>query len=303
VRRPLTARGVAAQNKPGFHADGTVKGLFLVVTPAGAKSWRLRFQLHGRRRDMALGSAALVTLAEARAAALDARRLIANRVDQLEERRRADAARRRAAGAITFAECAEAYITEHEAAWRNRKHRQQWRNTLRDYAYPVFGDQPVAAVDFGMVLASLQPIWRTKTETATRLRGRIESILDFAVTHGWRPGGDNPARWRGHLENVLANPAKITPVKHRPALHYRELPCFLSELHRRDGIAAKALEFTVLTAARVGEVIGARWSEFNMAERVWIVPAQRMKAGKEHRVPLSDAALCDRPRHGCDLPG
>ena len=191
---------------------------------------------------------------------------------------------------MTFRQCGEAYIAAHRAGWKNDKHAAQWPSTLTTYVYPVFGDQPVQVVDVGLVMKALEPIWTEKAETASRVRGRIESILDWATARGYRQG-ENPARWRGHIENLLPKKTKIRPVEHHAALPYPEIGGFMVELHRQDGIAARALEFAILTAARTGEIIGARWAEIDFAERLWTVPAERMKAGKEHRVPLSDATL------------
>jgi integrase len=195
-----------------------------------------------------------------------------------------------AAKAVTFRACAESYIAAHRAGWRNAKHGAQWGATLETYAYPVFGDLPVQAVDTGMVVKVLEPIWAAKTETASRLRGRIEAVLDWATTRGHRQG-ENPARWRGHLENLLPAPTKVQKVRHHAALPYSEIGAFMADLQRQEGIAALALRFLILTAARTGEVLGARWDEIDAAARTWTVPAERMKGHREHRVPLSDAAL------------
>jgi integrase len=190
----------------------------------------------------------------------------------------------------TFRDVTDLYIAAHEATWKNPKHRQQWRNTLATYAFPHFGDRLIEAVDTGAVMDALEPVWLVKTETATRLRGRIEAVLDYATARGWR-SGENPARWRGHLANLLAKPGKIAKVQHHAALPWGEAGAFLATLRQRHGIAARALEFCILTAARSGEARGARWSEFDLVRGVWTVPAKRMKAGREHRVPLSSAAV------------
>jgi integrase len=286
----LTARQVQTLKAPGMYSDGG--GLYLQVGQAGARSWIFRYMLAGRRRDMGLGSAELFTLAEAREKALRARRLAAEGIDPIEARRaeRAnaglDVARTR-----TFKACGEAYIAAHEAGWRNPKHRYQWAATLNSYVYPVFGALPVQAVDVGLVMKTLEPIWTEKPETAGRVRGRIEAVIDWATARGYRTG-ENPARWRGHLENLLPAGSKVRRVVHYAALPYNEIDAFMVALRRRqDAVAARALEFAILTAARTGEVLGARWGEINLAERLWTVPAERMKAGREHRVPLSDAAL------------
>jgi len=190
---------------------------------------------------------------------------------------------------MTFKACAEAYIEAHKAGWRNAKHANQWANTLATYAYPVFGGEPVQAVDVALVTKVLEPIWTTKTETASRVRGRIESVLDWATARGYRKG-DNPARWRGHLENLLPRRTKVQRVQHHPALPYAEIGAFLTALRVQEGIAARALEFTILTAARTSETIGAGREEFNQDRTIWTVPDGRIKGGKEHRVPLSPAA-------------
>jgi integrase len=285
----LTARRVETEKRPGSFADGG--GLYLQVAPTGARTWIFRYQMGGRRRDMGLGSTATFTLARARERALAARQLVADGIDPIDSRRAERAAQAVAtARSMTFAACAEAYIAAHEAGWRNAKHKYQWRQTIAAYANPAFGALPVEAVDVGLVLKAIEPIWTTKPETAGRVRGRIESILDWATTRGYRQG-ENPARWRGHLENLLPKKNKVRRVEHYSALPYPEIAAFMVELRRREAMAARALEFAILTAARTGEVVGARWGEVNLAERLWIVPAERMKAAREHRVPLSDAAV------------
>jgi integrase len=217
--------------------------------------------------------------------------------------RRAQRARARldAAKTITFKECAENYIKAHRAGWRNGKHAGQWTATLRMYAEPIIGLLSVQSVDTAVVVRVLEPIWAEKPETASRLRQRIEKILDYAKVRGYRDG-DNPARWRGHLDKILPPISKVRTVQHHAALPYGALPAFLMRLREQEGTAAGALEFAILTAARTGEVIGARWSEIDLPAKVWTVPAGRMKAGKEHRVPLSDRALAilsaSKPRAG-----
>jgi integrase len=253
---------------------------------------------------MGLGSLTTVGLSEARDAARECRRLLAGTptippVDPIEHRRALRAEARIArAKAMSFRQCAEAYIATHQAGWRNPKHAAQWPATLVAYVYPVFGDLPVEAVDTGLVMKAPEPIWTTKPETASRVRGRIEAVLDWAKTAGYRHG-ENPARWRGHLENLLMNKASAAKAarrasgrkEHHAALHYKEIGAFVAKLRAQEGVTARALEFLILTAARTGEVIGARWGEFDLTERIWTVPAERMKAGKEHRVPLSSAVL------------
>ncbi|MGE5272006.1 MAG: tyrosine-type recombinase/integrase [Thiohalocapsa sp.] len=285
----LTALGVTQAKKRGYYSDGG--GLFLQVSASGSKSWVFRFREAGRLHEMGLGPTHTVTLAEARQKALDCRKLRLEGHDPIAERRaKRMAARLEAAKGITFQECASAYIAAHKAGWRNAKHAAQWPFTLATYAYPKIGVLPVQAVDVGLVLAVVEPIWSAKPETASRLRGRIESVLDWASARGYRTG-ENPARWRGHLDNLLPPRSKVKTVEHHAALPYREVADFMAEIRQVDGVAARALEFTILTAARTGEVIGANWDEFDLAEAIWLVPAERMKAGKEHRVPLSAAAI------------
>jgi integrase len=272
-----------------MYADGG--GLYLRVTPDGTKNWVFRYMLDGRPRWMGLGPLALYSLQEARAKALEARKLRHEGLDPIDTRRAQRArARLDAAKAITFRECAASYIRAHRAAWRNSKHAGQWAMTLKTYAEPMIGMLPVQSVDTALVLKVLEPIWTEKPETASRLRQRIEKILDYAKVRGYREG-ENPARWRGHLDKLLPSISKVRKVEHHAALPYAALPAFLTRLREQEGTAALALEFAILTAARTGEVIGARWSEIDLLAKVWTVSAGRMKAGKEHRVPLSDRAL------------
>jgi integrase len=291
----LTTIKVARANKPGLYCDGG--GLYLRVSPRGTKSWIFRYRHKGKLRDMGLGSIRLVGLAEARAAAHEqAKATLALRhgieaSDPISRRRELRTAQEiEAAKGITFRKCADAYIAAHQAGWRNPKHRRQWISTLGTYVHPVIGDLPARAIDTALVLKIIEPIWSTKTETAARVRGRIEAILDWATARGHRTG-ENPARRRGHLDHLLPNKAKVRRVEHRAALPYVDIASFVAELRQQKGIGARALEFTILTAARTSEVIGARWDEFNLSERLWTVPPERMKSGREHRVPLSDAAM------------
>jgi integrase len=275
----------------GDHADkGGVPGLYLQVSEAG-RSWIFRFQLHKRRREMGLGSLADVSLAEARDRARAARKLRSAGRDPLEARKAERAAQRLAdAKAVTFRAAAEAYIRAHEAAWRNAKHRWQWGKTLEDYAYPVLGSQPVGAIDTPLVLKALEPIWHTKPETAARVRGRIETVLASATARGQRTG-PNPAQWRNHLDQLLPRRSKLRKVRHRPALAYAELPAFMARLRALSSVSARALEFCILCASRSGEVVGLQWKELDLTAKVWTVPAERMKGGREHRVPLSNRAV------------
>jgi len=285
----LKAVTVARAKTPGMLADGG--GLYLRIGSTGAKSWIFRYRRDGRLRDMGLGPLHTVSLAEARDKAQDCRKLRLQKADPIETRKAGQVeAKLAAASAITFRKCAERYTEAHRASWRSHKHATQWLTTLATYVYPVFGELPVQTIDVALVMKALEPIWSVKSETASRVRGRIESVLDWAAARGYR-SGDNPARWRGHLENLLPRRSKVSRIQHLAALPYAEIGAFMVGLRRQQGIAARALEFAILTASRSGEVMGARWSEINRAERLWIVPRERMKAGKEHRVPLPDAAL------------
>lgn len=285
----LSARAVAALTKPGYHLDGG--GLYLQIGRTGSKSWVLCFTLHGRSREMGLGEVAIVSLAEARHKAISCRKLLHDEIDPIEARRlERQGARVVASQAITFDSCSEAYIEAHAAGWRNSKHADQWRNTLKTYASPVLGALPVQAIDTALVMTVLEPIWRSKTETASRVRGRVEAVLDWAAVRQYRQG-DNPARWRGHLDHLLPQRAKVQKVVHHPALPFDDMNRFMATLQQQGGVAAAGLSFQILTACRTGEIIRARWSEIDEAKRLWVVPAQRMKAGREHRVALSSEAL------------
>jgi integrase len=280
---------------PGRHVDGG--GLQLLVKPSGARSWVYRYMIAGKAREIGLGPASgpgATSLAGARDLASALRLKVKAGVDPLAERERAAAEALAAAQAakvagVTFREAADIHIKANRAGWRNPKHRQQWQNTLAAYAYPVFGDMPVAEVDTPHVLKVLEPIWREKPETASRVRQRIETVLDAAKARGFRKG-ENPARWRGHLDQVLPKRAKLSRG-HHAAMPYAELPAFMADLRKREAVAALALEFTILTAARTGEVIGAKWDEIDFERAVWTVPPERMKAGREHRVPLCPRAV------------
>jgi integrase len=287
----LTPKFVEKVGKPGRYHDG--RGLYLQV--AGGKSWLDRWQKHGKTHWEGLGSYPEISLARAREKHAERRRLRAEGIDTLAAKRAqrmadTDAAAKAAAAAITFRAAAEATIAAKQAEWRNPKHASQWPTTLAQYAYPVIGDLPVSVIETGYVTQILRPIWSNKTATASRLRGRIEAVLDFAKVHGWR-AGENPARWKGHLQNVLASPAKASRGSHHAALPWREICGFMAELTKQPGIGALALRFAILSAARAGEVLGAQWSEIDLKERVWTVPADRMKAEREHRIPLSGVAL------------
>jgi len=314
----LTARQVAAAKHPGAKAaanpaekprpvtlaDG--EGLFLQITHGGSKSWLLRYTLSGRTREAGLGSYGEapegLTLAAARDKAAELRALAkagADPVDTRKEQRRQAEAEARKAAAHTFRGVAEACIAAREAEWKSAIHRAQWGSTLAAYAYPILGDMPVSRIGTDDVLAVLRPIWAAKPETASRLRGRMEAVFDYAAALGLRPRGFNPATWRGNLKPLLGGAAKMKARLreasgddgHHPALPFKRLPAFMVALSARPATSALALRFAILTAARTGEVLGARWREIDMEEGIWTVPAARMKAGREHRVPLSGAAL------------
>lgn len=289
VAEKLSALTVAKMTKPGYHGDGA--GLWLQVSKSKAKSWIFRYTINAKQREMGLGSLVTVGLAEARAKAKACRLMVLDGIDPLGDREaRKLAIALHKAKQITFDACAKRYISAHRASWKSQKHADQWENTLATYASPVFGHLPVAEIDTGMVVNVLAPIWESKTETATRLRGRVECVLDWAAVNKYRQG-ENPARWRGHLDHLLANPNKIAPVKNHPALPWQQAAEFFADLRIREGLAARAVEFTILTACRSGEVRGATWSEVDFATATWTIPAARMKANREHRVPLSPAAV------------
>lgn len=285
----LTAMTVQKLKEPGRYADGG--GLYLQIGPTGGKSWLFRYTRQGKAREMGLGALNVVSLADAREAAMSVRRTLAAGHDPLEtrkaERQQQEA---EASGGMTFSECASAYIEAHKSAWRNEKHVAQWSSTIKTYVEPVFGTLPVQAVNLEMVLKVLEPIWQTKPETAARLRGRIESVLDWAAVRRHR-STDNPARWKGHLDKLLPPRSKVQRVQHHAALPFEEIGAFMAELRQREEGAARALEFTILTASRTSEVLNARWDEFDLDAKVWRIPGTRMKAGKDHRVPLSEAAM------------
>lgn len=290
--------------KPGRHADGG--GLHLLVKDTGARSWVFRFMLNGRSRDLGLSrcpeALALLkksggeelTLSQARDVAAIYRLKVKAGIDPLDEREneaaeKAAAAHAAKAKAVSFKSVAETYIAANEASWRNDKHRQQWRNTMSTYVYPVIGNLPVGDVATGHVLEIIEPLWKSKPETASRVRGRIETVLDAAKARGYREG-ENPARWRGHIAQILPARSRLTRGHHK-AMPYADIPAFLIHLRAKQAVAALALEFTILTAARTGEVIGATWDEVDLEKAIWTIPATRMKAGREHRVPLSDRAV------------
>jgi integrase len=300
----LTAIAVARANGPAVLHDGA--GLYLRVSATGAKSWVFRYQLDGRRRDMGLGPFPDVSLADARAKAAAHRGQRREGADPIATRAAERLSQRLAdAHARTFRQVAAEFVARNEAGWRNAKHQYQWRQTIDSYVNPVLGDLPVAAIDTNLVVQVLeQPMivkgddgtetavsfWRARPETASRVRGRIEAVLDAATVRGLRQG-PNPALWKGNLAHILPARSKVMGVEHYAALPFTELPAFFAALRGRPGTSARALEFTILTAARTGEVIGATWAEIDLPAKVWTRPAKRMKAGREHRVPLSDEAI------------
>ena len=292
----LTVKEIQRKTTPGLHGDGG--GLWLQITKTGVKSWLFRFMVKGKAYGMGLGPLHSVTLAEARHKAANARRLLVEGINPLEERRRLhaqDAANR--ARTMSFAACSAQYIAAHRAAWKNAKHAEQWSSTLQTYVHPVIGKLPVGDIDTALIVKVFtqrdpkgNPFWESKTETASRVRGRIEAILGWATTSGFR-SGDNPARWKGNLENLLANISKRSRVKNHPSLPWQQVDAFMSSLDKREGIAARAVEFAIITACRSNEVRGARWSEIDLDAKIWTIPSSRMKAGREHEVPLSVEAL------------
>ncbi len=286
----LSVLRIKALKKPGRYSDGD--GLYFYVSKAGNRSWvfRYRDRVTGRLRDKGLGPVRDVSLERAREAAHTARAELRAGVDPIDTRHaQRNEARRERAQRVTFGKCAERYIDAHRAAWRNSKHVLQWTATLDTYAASLTS-LPVGAVDTTAVLEVLEPIWAIKTETATRVRQRIEAILDWATARKYRHG-ENPARWRGHLDSLLPTPNKLRKVKPRAALPYADLPKFFAELREQNGVAPIALQLLILTATRPGEVVGARWAEIDLNCATWIIPGERMKAGKDHRVPLSDQVL------------
>lgn len=293
VLNKLSARFVqTVKFPPKWHSDGA--GLYLRVTKEGNKSWVFIYphpKKTGTQREMGFGSFSGVSLEEARRLADRARQELRDGIDPIEQKKATKQAKTlELAKAMTFDECAAAYIEANRAGWKNDKHAGQWETTLATYASPIIGKLPVADIDKGLVLKVLESIWTEKAETASRLRGRIESVLDWATAREYR-SGNNPARWKGHLDKILPKRSKVAKVVHHPALPYTRIGVFMVELRKQTGMGAPALEFAILTAARSGEVRGATWGEIDMEGKRWIIPAERMKAGKEHHIPLSDAAL------------
>jgi integrase len=294
----LTAVAVRNATKRGLYGDGL--GLYLQVSTFGTKSWIFRFMLDGVARKMGLGAVHTVSLAEAREDALAARSMVRKGIDPIEAQKDQRAHRKlEAAKAITFGRCADAYIKANESTWKNDKHIAQWRATFEETrrgkrvfpaATAVINDLSIADVDTGLVRKVLEPIWYSTPETASRVRGRIERVLAWATVAGYR-SGDNPARWTGHLKELLPAKTKVSAVIHHSAVPYVDMPAFMRDLRAKSGLSARALEFCILTATRTGEVIVARPAEIDYAKKVWTIPAERMKAAREHEVPLSDRAL------------
>jgi len=289
--KELSPLEVRRLTRPGRWSVGGTDGLALQVTPSGARSWVLRVAAGGRQREMGLGSFPTVPLAEARDKARQHRALVKQGIDPIASRRAASsAASAERQAQKTFSEVAAQYIAQHEKSWKNAKHQAQWAATLRTYVEPSIGRLLVGDIRAAHVIGVLEPIWTTKTETATRVRSRIELVLDYAAARGYREGL-NPARWKGNLDAALPNASKVAPVRHHAAVEVKEVVSFMKRLRSQDGVGARALEFAVLTAARSGEVRGTTWSEVDLKAALWTIPASRMKSGREHRVPLSKQAV------------
>lgn len=289
--KELSALEVKNINKPGLHAVGGVAGLLLQVTTTGARSWILRTMVGLKRRDIGLGGFPDVPLKLARENARATREKIKNGIDPVEERKALRAQLKSTqASRLIFDEAAKQFLAQKQVEFKNKKHAAQWASTLKTYASPIIGKLPVSEIDINHLTRILEPIWLEKTETAKRLRGRIESVLSWATVSGYRRG-ENPARWKGHLEIVLQKPSKVTKVKHHKALPWQDIAKFMAQLKLHQGSSARALEFLILTAARSGEVRGVTWNEIDLKNCMWTIPANRMKADKEHRVPLSTKTI------------
>jgi integrase len=285
----LKDRFLSTNKEPGLYNDGN--GLWFRVTESLSKNWVFRYTFDGKRRHMGLGAYPDISLEEARDRATDYRRTVRSGIDPIEQRKLNKATQRaERSNSVTFAYCAERYIEAMRHEWKNAKHAQQWTNTLKQYAYPIIGGMLVKEVETAHILRILEPIWTTKTETASRVRARLENVLDWATTHNYRTG-DNPARWKAHLENLLAKPSKVKRIEHHAALPYTQMFDFMHDLHQHDCVSAMALEFAILTATRTNEVIGAKWNEIDLQSKVWTIPLERMKAAREHRVPLSNKCV------------
>jgi integrase len=293
----LSVKAVAAAKMPGRYGDG--KGLALVITKRGSRAWVYRYQLRGERHDMGLGPASEISLAAARDAAHQARLLIRAGQDPLAARHGADAARiADAAKARSFDQVLAEYLAAKADGWKNAQHRQQWESSIRRFVSPTLGGLSIAGIDKAHVISVLQPFWSEKPETANRVRGRIEQLINFAVARGYRPEAPNPARWAGHLEHAGFQRRTHKDRDHQPALPFERLPAFMAELAGRDDAAVPALALTILSASRTDETLSATWSEFDLEERVWTRPADHMKAEVEHKVPLTDAMIACLPPRG-----
>lgn len=291
IARELAPIEVRRITRPGFHSVGGVPGLKLQVTEGGGRSWVLRVMVGSKRRGFGLGSYPSVSLAAAREKATELRAKLAEGFDPVADRReKRDAIQARYAARLTFAEAARKCYAAKADEFRNAKHRQQWLASLELHVFPSIGEVPVGDIELAHIVSVLEPIWREKTETASRVRQRIEAALTWATVSGFRKG-DNPARWSGNLDAIFPNAAKVKKSSHWPALPWMTVPEFMADLRTREGMAAKALQFAILTASRSGEVRGASWSEIDTATRLWTIPGDRMKARKPHRVPLSAAAM------------
>ena len=285
----LSAVGIARIVDPGYYADGG--GLYLQISASGSRSWIYRFSIAGRAREMGLGPLSLLPLAAARKEAAECRALVKQRIDPIEARKRRELERvASASDRVSFKSAADAYVTSREASWKSSKHVKQWRATLETYAYPIIGHRDVRDIDTELIVRVLQPIWAKKGETARRLRGRIKAILDAETVLGHRTG-DNPARYVDHLDRVLPRSKKRRDVQHHPALPWEEMPTFFAELKTHPRRAARALRLLIMTASRTNEIRFARPEEFDLRAKIWTIPADRMKAGVEHRVPLCDEAV------------
>ncbi|WP_428354037.1 tyrosine-type recombinase/integrase [Methyloprofundus sp.] len=289
ITKKLAPKTIQSLRTKGLYGDGD--GLWLKVTDSGSQSWIFRYTRDKKSRSIGLGSARLVPVTKAREEIFKYRQLLTEGKDPFTFKKALDEERRKLIDdVITFQFCATSYINSHKASWKNAKHTQQWTNTLATYAYPVIGGLLVKEIDTALIMRILEPIWLSKNETAGRLRGRIENIIAWAATQGYR-SAENPARWKGHLENLLAKPSKVKKVKHHKALPYSEMYTFMQSLRNHDSVSANALEFLILTAARTNEVINATWDEIDLKNKVWIISTAKVKASREHRVPLSSRVI------------
>lgn len=283
AKQKLNSLWIQKAVQVGRYADGN--GLYLQIARGGSKSWLFRYSIAGMARQMGLGSAILVSLSKARAQAIECKQILLNGKDPLIERQMSRLQLQPALQDHIFSKCAVEYIEGHSSEWSNKKHKNQWISTLETYAFPVLGDVHVQHVNTELILKVLTPLWSTKTETATRLRGRLEQIIDWATAQDLRQG-ENPARWRGHLDKILPKPSRIKPLRHHAAHPFTDIGNLVARLREEKSLSAFALEFLILTSARTGEVLGAKWSEINFEESTWTIPSARMKGKREHRVPL-----------------